>query len=377
MRRVLILFILIALLFYSGCNSTPVEQQVSTDQTVNQAAIRTFSNEFILENKSIPELKDQSFNYITKEFNGIQGVIWNPICFLDNDRFLYLVTNMDYTDPWVYCYNLKTNKADKLYPSEGGFQNVFIQNSDSFSMVDSTALVSVEKNQVKNKTLFEDWKQKYKQYESCDVIANPRTGKVVLVDNHTKKCTLTDLNLQKAVELPLTGVYSACWIDDNNIILGAFDHFKERQGSAVITYNIKNETTTKTYLGERFFVGPSRDSDEYCGFAYLDDDRGPLNTFGVIDYTRNKIIFLDFQNTSDIKFQSHWVITATTEKPIDWEAWEKTTEGTVQLCVYDVAANSYIIRDKALPRQAGMIISPDGRTIVYKTFEKNYINWEK
>ncbi|AHF09054.1 MAG: hypothetical protein J5Y07_04360 [Dehalobacter sp.] len=377
MRRVLIPFILIALLLYSGCNSAPATQQVPPDQTVNQES-RTFSKGFTLENQSDPELTDRSSNYITEEFTGIQGVIWNPIRFLDNDRFLYLATNMDNTDPWIYCYNLKTKKADKLYPSEGGFGNLFIQNIDSYSMVDSTALVSIKNNQVSNKVLFEDWKQKNQQYKACDAIANPRTGKVVLVDNNTKKCTLTDLNLEKAVDLPFMGVYSACWADDNNIIFGAFDNFKERQGSAVITYNIQNEVTAKTYLGDdQVFVGPGRDSDDYCEFAYQDDYHGSPGALGVIGYAQNKIIFFEFKNIADMDFQYHWIIAAATEKPIDWEAWGRTTEGTVRLCVYDVATNAYIIRDKALPRPAGMIVSPDGRTIVYKTFGKDYINREK
>ncbi len=378
MRRLVIPFFFIILLFFSGCNSVPVTQEIPPDQTVNQKDSQTFSGEFTLENISAPELTDQSSNYITEEFADIQGVIWNPLCFLDNDRFLYLATNLDYTDPWVYCYNLKTGKADKLYPSEGGFVNLFVQDNDCYSMTDGTALVSIGNNRVSNKILFKDWKQKHPQYENCDVIANPRNGKVILLDNNAHICLLTDLNLEKTVELPFKGVYSTNWIDDNRIILGAFDNFENREGSAVITYNVQNEFTRKTYIGnDKFFIGPKRDSDQYCGFVCLDDYHGPPKTLGVVDYARNKIIFFDFENIADMSFQHHWIITAATEEPIDWEAWGRTTEGTVCLCVYDVATNSYVVRGKDLPRSAGMIISPDGRTIVYKTFEKNYINREK
>ncbi|AHF11234.1 MULTISPECIES: hypothetical protein [Dehalobacter] len=80
---------------------------------------------------------------------------------------------------------------------------------------------------------------------------------------------------------------------------------------------------------------------------------------------------------ADMRFQHHWIIAAATEKPIDWEEWGSTTEETVCLCVYDVATNSYVVRDKDLPRPAGMIISPDSKTIVYKTFRGNYINQKK
>lgn len=374
MRRGLI-SVLFILLFFSGCASVSSTKQ---EQPAKQEESRIFTKEFSLEQNINPELKDQTQNYITKEFTNINGVIWNPIRFLDNDHFLYVASSLDYTDPWVCLYDFKTKKTQKLYPSEGGYKNLFIQNENNYSLTDNSALVSISQNQVSNKILFRDWKEKYQKYEAYDVIANPNNGKLVLVDKNSKNCILTDLELENVKDLPFDGVYSACWIDNDNIIFGAFDNIQERKGSAVVIYNIQSEKTTKTYIDDtRVFVDPGRDSDEYCGFAYLDDYHGPPGAFGIVNYEKEKINFLNFKNIADMNFQYHWLITAVADQTIDWEAWGSTLDGIVSLCVYDIDRNSYEIRDNAIPRPAGMIISPDGKTIIYKTFNKAFINVEK
>ncbi|WP_242822981.1 hypothetical protein [Syntrophobotulus glycolicus] len=380
MKKTYFPFLLSAVLLFSGCGSVPVEQRITPEQAVTGGESRTFSKEFALEHRTDPPLTDQSSAYLTEDFGGIEGTGWVPIRFVDNDSFLYRERAEDSQNPWVCRYHLRTGQKDKLFPVQGGAGNLFRENASNFSFADNLGVISIKDDRIETEISFASWKQEHQEYEACDIVANPRTGKIALVDNTTWKCILTDFDLKEVSALPFEGVYRAGWVDDDNLILGAFDQVEKHQGSAVITYNIQDKATTKTYIGDNeVFVDPYRDSGDYCGFTYLDDDHGPPGTLGVVDYTKNKIIFLKLSNIAwYLNLQYNWVIAAAADQPIDWDVWGGTTEGTVNLCVYDAAAGSYGIRARNLSRPNGaVIISPDGRTIIYQSFSKNYLIREK
>ena len=417
MKRLFTVILLTGYLLLSGCSS-PLSDVTSPDTKIPQAepstsngtstdtdqpstflrnmpgtkkiVPKTSADGFSLEYITYPELSDQSANHITKEFVDLEGLfkynILSPICFLDNENFLFSARKTEELNENVYRYNLKTKALKELFqdPRSSKTPDLFILNSAHFVIGYDKASFFIDNDRVSKEILLESLQEKYKEYDIPQIAVNPETGKVILLDYSKKRCYLTDLNTEEIVELPFQGVYRVCWIDDETLFLGTFNKIDRYvEGSAIVTYNIRTKATTKTYLGEYEVFGNSyRSGDKYYGFNFLIDYFGsPHGTIGVIDYTEKKILFLELENAvDDLSLRNNWVVAVVADKPVDWKVWGRTVKDTVLLCVYDVATESYTIRAKNLPKPSmgvstsSMIISPDGKTIIYQSEDKAYIN---
>lgn len=418
MKRFFLVAFLIGCLLLSGCRPlaepTPPDTQIplaepSTDNGVSskteqpsmflgnmpgtkKVVPKTSADGFSLEYITYPKLSDQSSNYITEEFLDLENTFshntWAPMLFLDNDNILLSAKKPDESDYKLYRYNLKLKELKELFKHpRARIPDLFILENAQFALgYDSTAIVSNNDTLLKEIKI-ESFQQKYKEYEIRQMAVHPETGKLILVVYPNRRGFLTDLNGGEMVELPIQGVYNACWVDNENVLLSTVDKVERYpEGGAIVTYNIRTETTTKTYLGEKqFFGNPYRSSAEYYGFHFIGDYTGqPHGTIGVLDYPGQRVLFLELENVVNSLFlRNNWVVAAVGDKPVDWKVWGRTAEDKVLLCVYDVVTGSYTIRAKNLPKPgrflatSSTIISPDGKTIIYMAENKTYINQPK
>lgn len=380
MKKFLPAFLLL-IVFFVGCSKT-LEPKKETQPDKQNQHNNAYSPDkgFIIEHRIGCELIDKSSGYITEEFNGIEGRNWTPISFLDNENFLYQTRGPMGGNGWLYKYNIKNKKSDKLFALDGYVQLFNIQDSENFTISDDIRMLTVKNSNIERQVLFQDWKKQHSKYESYDIVGNPDNEKIFIYST-TKKCILTDLNLENIIELPFKGVYRACWIDNNNLIMGTFDNVKDLSGSAIITYNIQDKSTTKTYLSNKeVFVDPYRMNDNYGSFTPISDNTFVSGNIGIMDFKNNKVIFLKLDNIVDqeLKLDYKWVLAINIKKPVDFKLWYGTTDGLVRLCVYDINEGTYIIRDNEIARpNGGAIISPDGKTIIYMAMDAIYINYKK
>lgn len=358
---------------------------------------KTSTSAYSLEYITYPKLSDESVNYTTKAFQELEGLfkdnIWSPIYFIDNDSILLSAIKLDEQEEKLYRYNLKTKDLKKLYqdPKNSRIPDLFITNSSKFGIGYDNTFIFINNDRFVKEIQLESLQERYKKNNISQISINPITEKGILLDYLQKKSYLTDLVTGQIEELPFQGVYRALWIDNYNLLLGTFDKIdnsRHFEGSAIITYNIRSKTSSKTYLGEKMVFGNSyRSSDNYYGFNFLIDYTGPPHgTIGVINNEKKRIMFLELEKAVDnLSLRNNWIVTAIadTDKPVNWEVWCRTTEDKVLLCVYDVASETYIIRAKDLPKPSkfvtnqSMIISPDGKTIIYLATDKAYINQVK
>ncbi len=380
MKKILTTFLLFIVLFV-GCSKT-LESQKTTQSDKQNQLNNTYSPDkgFLIDHRICCDLIDKSSSYITEEFNEIDEKNWTPLFFLDNDNFLYQTHGSMGGNSCLYKYNIKNKRSDKLFPLDGYVQPFSIQDSENFTISDDIRMLTVKNNNISKQILFQDWKEQHSDYKSYEIVGNPHNKKLFIF-NTTENCILTDSNLENTIELPFKGVYRACWIDNDNLVIGTLDNVKELSGSAIITYNIQTRSTTKTYLRDKeVFVDPYRINDNYCGFTSTNDNKIVSGNIGILDFKNNKLIFLKLDNVVDqeLKLDYKWVLSINTEKPVDSNLWYGTTDGFVRLCVYDVSEGTYIIRDNEIYRpNGGMIISPDGKTIIYLAIDTIYINYEK
>ncbi|WP_028306670.1 hypothetical protein [Desulfitibacter alkalitolerans] len=390
MLRLFMIIIFCLLFLSSGCYFLSNEPE-DVKPSVNLGKSYDFSKEFVLETRITPKLVDKSFNYITREFEELDGLyrdnFWTPVCFLDNDNFLYLARLPKEDNFYMYRYNLKTKKIDRLFQDVNDYaQNLYIKNTNNFAVVDHLALVLIKNDELDKQILFpKQMIEEQINFEVHSIVAHPYTGNVLIQDKEW--WYLTDLNFKDFSKLTFKeNIYRACWVDEENLILGAFDDIEKYKGSSIITYNISKESKTKTYIGDdKFFIDPYRNNENYCGFTYINDYTGPPHgTIGIIDYSSNKLIFLELENVAYLsRLQGNLVAASVADSPIDWNEWGRTTEGTVNLCVYDVATDTYVIRGKNLSRENrnvigdNIIISPDGSTLIYHSLHKHYISYPK
>ncbi len=380
MKRFLPTFLLFIVLFV-GCSKT-LELQKTTQPDKHNQINNTYSPDkgFVIEHRIGSDLIDKSSSYITEKFNGIEGRNWIPLFFLDNENFLYQTHGPMGGNSWLYKYNIKNKKSDKLFPLDGYVQPFSIQDSENFTISDNIRMLTVKNNNISKQILFQDWKEQHSEYKSYEIAGNPDNQKLFIF-NTTKNSILTDINLANTIELPFKGVYRASWIDNNNLVIGAFDNVKELSGSAIITYNIQTKSTTKTYLSDNeVFVDPYRMNNNYVRFTPINNNKIVSGNIGIVDSKNNKLIFFKLDNVVDLelKLDYKWVLSINTEKPVDFNLWYGTTDGFVRLSVYDVNEGTYIIRDNKMSRpNGGMIISPDGKTIIYLAIDTIYINYEK
>lgn len=247
MKRFLPLFLSFAV-FFAGCGKT-IEPQKTTQSDKQDQLNNTYSPDkgFLIEHRTGCDLIDKSSNYITEEFNGIDEKNWIPLFFLDNENFVYQTSGTIGEKSCLYKYNTKNKKSDKLFPLDGYVQPFSIQDSENFTISDNHRMLTVKNNNISKQILFQEWKEQHSEYESYEIVGNPDNQKLFIF-NTMKNCILTDLNLGNPIELPFKGVYRACWIDNNNLIIGAFDNVKEHSGSAIITYNIQTRVQQKLIL---------------------------------------------------------------------------------------------------------------------------------
>ena len=351
---------------------------------------RTSTDGFSLEYITYPELSDQSSSYITEEFLDIENAFsnksWAPISFLDNENILISAKKQDEPDYKIYRYNLKLKELNELFEDSRytKFPDLFILNSAHFALGYTSSAVFIDNNKLSKVIKIESFQEKYREYTIPKMAVNPETGKVILLDHPDGRVFLSDLNAEEFVELPIQGAYNACWVDNENLLFSTVDKGERyAAGGAIVTYNIRNKASTKTYLGEKEeFGNPYRSSAEYYGFNFLGGYTGqPHGTIGVLDYPGQRVLFLELENVVNGLFlRNNWVVAAVADKPFDWKTWSRTSEDKVLLCVYDVATESYTIRAKNLPKPSrfvstsSTIISPDGNTIIYLAEDKVYIN---
>jgi hypothetical protein len=353
---------------------------------------KTSVNGFSLEYITYPHISDLSSNYITKEFLDLKDLfkdnIWSPIYFLDNESILLSARKSEEPNDKIFKYNLKTKELKELFqdPRRSKIPDLFYLNNTHFAICYDNMSILIDNDKVSKEILLEKLQEKYQVFDIPLIAVNPETEKVLILDYNKRICYLTDLKTGEMEELPSKGVNQVCWIDNNNLLLGTFDKFDNRgkfEGSAVVIYNIQSKASTKTYLGEREVFGvSSRNSERYCSFNFLVDHFGPPHgTIGVVDFAKEKIIFLELENVvNNLHLRNNWIVTAVANKPVDWRVWGRTAEDTVYLCVYDVATESYTIRAKNLsvPSMSlssnSTIISPDGKTILYLAKDRVYIN---
>jgi len=382
--------ILCFILILAGCHAPNNIDEQTQQSLLKRVEPLNFSQPFMLETIESPKLADKSREFRTEEFKDLDGIFednyWNPLVFLDNENFLFIARLLGEED-YVYRYNLNTKQIQKLFRNYSFAENLFIKGFSNFGVAQSTALVVLKDDQLDKEIQEFELQEKQREFEHIDIVANPYNEKLVIKGD--EKWYLTDLNFTEIFPLPFKDkdIYRACWADENNLLLGAFDDIEAREGSVILTYNIIDETTTETYIGDdKVFVDPYRISDDYCGFTFIDDNIGPPDgTIGIVDYTKNRVIFLRLDNAEDcLSLQRNWVAAVVANKPINWKEWGRTTKGKVNLVVYDVATDTYIIRAKNLPRSnnevmgRNIIISPDGNTIIYHSIDKkHFINRKK
>lgn len=424
MRKLYLIIILAGCILCAGCtgsaaDNTPIDKEPPQTEPLTNNSDLSNQNEpsFFLKNMpgtkkvvpktsddglsleyiTYPKLSDQSSNYITKEWLDLLKIfeydLFVPICFLDNENILISGRKRGEADEIIFRYNLNTKELVKVFkdPRYAGEPDLFINDHTHFVLSYDQALFFIDNDEVSKEIFIEDFQKKFKKYEIPQMAVHPETGKVLLLDYSNNSCLLTNLQASEFEELPFSRVYTAGWIDKENIFLFTFDSIdrpgKYFTGSALVIYNVENKTSAKTYLGEKEVFGLSYLSGAgYRGFNFLIDYAGPpYGTIGVLDYQEKRILFLELENAAtSLYLRNNWIVVAVADKPIDWKVWGRTPEDKVLLCVYDVATGSYTIRAKGLsnPGKYNMvtdnaIISPDGKTIIYLTEGKPYINQAK
>ncbi|ADY55468.1 hypothetical protein Sgly_1146 [Syntrophobotulus glycolicus DSM 8271] len=421
MKRLFTVLLLTGSLLISGCSNPllntasdtqeplaePSENEstvVDTDQSpaflgnkpfTKKTTPKTSPQGYSLENIAYPQLSDESSSYVTKRFPDLDGLFkdnqWSPLCFIDNDTFVFSAVQLQGAEEKVYKYNMKSKTLKELFQvSCTGRPSFFIQSSTSFYLCYDNMAVLIDNDKVSKKILLSSFQQEYKDLDIPQFAVNPEAGKVLLLDYDKKRGYLADLNMQQITELPVQGVVTGGWLDAKNVLLGTVDKIDERrrfEGSAVVKYNIESKSSTKTYLGTKsgipaVFGGLYRNSNEYCGFNYLAENIPPSGLVGIIDQIHSKMIFLELENAvGNLTLYHNKVITVIANKPVDWEVWGRAEDDQVYLVVYDVDTENYSIRAKNLPKPPmylpDLIISPDARTMIYHAEAMSYINRPK
>lgn len=337
-------------------------------------------------NETTPKSDDEADKYedtLLSDLNDkLGGRSVGDIYFIDNNTILFSVYNSKSTDKTekydLYKYGLKEKALTLLCKGFTLSYNDFIKVTDTnnFSIIGNGVYLKITDNAAKTKRNFLDEAKADYPY-ACSAVYNENNGKLLILENDSdmniNDAYITNTDFTSPTKLAFKNVSSVCWADANTALIA----YKDADASVYIAqYSLSKKSTVVTKLPDKsYFIDPVMSDGGMIRSMYLQSITDLGTPWGFLNVNTGVYDRVYFKSCNPFSMVRSGRMAAFTRDMTSADTYLTATE----LYLYDNSTKTKTVRSKNISSPSGIAVSPDGKTIVYTTYQTDagirfYIN---